>query len=169
MLCYGRNTARERCADATVVSEARSVGCRPLTEPKAQTLRSASGSARFALDRGTSSSSLGSQVGPHLTTRLAIRSHSATWLSLALIQFTGTGARRRFSPSLAKQSQPALYSDATAPRPPGFVRLSPSTRCSIRNTAFSIGDRRSILRRSMDDGCTIHTSHTRPRASRNVR
>jgi len=133
--------------------------------------RSISGSAR--LDRGgrggTSSSSLGSQVGPHLRTRLAMRHHSATWLSLALIQLTGTGASRRFSPLLAKQSQPLLYSDATAPRVPVCERRSPSTRCSIRKTAFSTGERLSILRRSIDDGCTIHTSQARPRASRKVR
>ena len=105
-------------------------------------------------------------------TRRAIRHHSETWLSLALIQFTGTGASRRFSPSLAKQSQPELNSVATAPRVPdvpGVARLSPITRCSIRNTAFSTGERRSILRRSVDDGWTIHTSHGRPRASRKVR
>src|SRR5947209_15791156 len=118
---------------------------------------------------GTSSSSSGSQVGPHLITPFAIRHHSATWVSGALIQLTGTGARRRFSPLLAKQSQPLLYSEATAPRVPEWARRSPSTRCSIRNTAFSIGERRSIFRRSMDEGCTIQTSQRRPRASRNVR
>lgn len=132
-------------------------------------LSTSSESARLDRLLGTVSSSLGSQVGPHLSTRFAIRHHSATWLSLALIQLTGTGASRRFSPLLAKHNQPLLYSDATAPRVPGCERRSPSTRCSIRNTAFSTGDRRSIFRRSIDDGCTIHTSHCRPRASRKVR
>src|SRR6185437_985614 len=123
---------------------------------------SSSGSSPPCLDRGTSCSSPGSQTGPHFSTRFAIRHHSATWLSLALIQLTGTGANRRFSPLLAKQSQPLLYSDATAPRVPVVARLSPRTRCSIRNTAFSTGDRRSILRLSIDDGWTIQTSQRRP-------
>lgn len=125
-------------------------------------------SALPARGRGTSSSP-GSQVGPHFSTRFAIRHHSATWLSLALIQFTGTGASRRFSPSLAKQSHPALYSEATAPRLPRLERRSPSTLCSIRCTAFSIGERRSILRLSIEEGCTIQTSQTFPRRSRKVR
>src|SRR5439155_25598912 len=117
---------------------------------------------RFPLDRGTFSSSAGSHVGPHLRTRFAILSHSATWLSLALIQFTGTGARRRFSPVLAKHSQPALYSDATAPRPPRLVRRPPNTPRPMRCTAFSTGVRRSILRRSIEDGCPSHPPQTRP-------
>lgn len=136
------------------------------------------GSAIYALRPGPgfrgadgegAASSAGSHVGPQATTRLAMRHHSATWASLALIQFTGTGARRRFSPPLAKQSQPELNSVATAPRLPGCARRSPITRCSMRKTAFSTGDRRSIRRRSIEEGCTIHTSHIWPLASGKLR
>jgi hypothetical protein len=123
----------------------------------------------LVLGRGTFCSSAGSQVGPHRTTRLAIRHHSATWLSLALIQLTGTGTSRLFSLLPEKHSQPELNSEDTAPLVPTLARRSPRTRCSMRLTAFSTGVRRSIFRRSMDDGWTIQTSQTFPLASRNVR
>src|SRR6266550_4227078 len=58
--------------------------------------------------------SLNLHYGPHLTTRLAACSQLDSRSGPTSGQPSGTGARRRFSPSLSKQSQPLLNSLATS-------------------------------------------------------
>ena len=111
--------------------------------------------------------------GPHLTTRFAACSHVASLSGPASSQPLGTGANRRFSPSLSKQSQPLLNSVATTTlRRNGLLRRSFEPRRSANPSNVS-GDaeepaRRSTFLLSAAAGVTSHTSHRLPLESRKV-
>src|SRR5438105_2298682 len=111
---------------------------------------------------------------PHLTTRLAAWSHVESRSGPASCQPSGTGARRRFSPSLSKQSQPLLYSLATVTlRRNALLRRSGVRRRSAKPSKVSRAPaeaaRRSTFLLSAAAGVTSHTSHRLPLESRKVR
>jgi hypothetical protein len=111
--------------------------------------------------------------GPHFTTRFAASSHVAIRSEPASSQPDGTGASRRFSPSLSKHSHPLLYSLATAAE----RRNRPLRRSGVRRRSRSprysefppVDARRSTFRLSAAVGVISHTSHRLPFVSRNVR
>jgi len=111
--------------------------------------------------------------GPHFTTRFAACSHIDSRSGPASCHPSGTGARRRFSPSLSKQSQPLLNSlDTTTCRWNGLRRRSGVCRRSASPpgvSAPSLLTRRSTFRRSAAAGVTSHTSHRLPPESVKVR
>ena len=111
--------------------------------------------------------------GPHLTTRFAAWSQEANRSGPASYQPSGTGARRRFSPSASKQSHPALYSLATSRfRWNGLLRRSGVRRRSEKpgkSPAPPPAIRRSAFRLSADSGVTSQTSHRFPLESTKVR
>lgn len=112
--------------------------------------------------------------GPHLTTRFAAWSHVESLSGPALLQSAGTGASRRFSPSLSKQSHPSLYSLATVTlRRNGLRRRSGVIlRSDVPSNSpplLAAAARRFALLRSAAAGVTSQTSHLRPLESRNVR
>lgn len=85
---------------------------------------------------------------------------------------SGTGASRRFSPTVSKQSHPYANSAATGARCCGS-EVSPSRRSrplrlSIVSTRSSSLTRRWENRRSAAVGWTCHTSHIFPCLSLNV-
>ena len=111
--------------------------------------------------------------GPHLTTRFAACSHVASLSGPASSHPVGTGASRRFSPSLSKQSQPLLNSVATTTlRRNGLLRRSLDPRRSANPSNVSAVPaelaRRSAFLRSAAAGVTSHTSHRLPLESRKV-
>jgi hypothetical protein len=113
--------------------------------------------------------------GPHFTTRLAACSQVDILSGPASCQPSGTGANRRFSPSHSKQSQPFVYSLATATDRRNGPRLRSGVRRRSRSPIYGVfvdapaAVRRSILRLSAAAGVTSHTSHLLPVESRNVR
>jgi hypothetical protein len=128
-----------------------------------------------AREDGALAAALNLHQGPHFTTRLALCSHVDILSGPASCQPSGTGASRRFSPSHSKQSQPLLYSLATATDRRNGPRLRSGVR--RRSSAPTYGlfaeapaaVRRSIFRLSAAAGVTSHTSHRLPVESRNVR
>ena len=111
--------------------------------------------------------------GPHFTTRLAACSHVDKRSGPACSHPSGTGARRRFSPSLSKHSQPSLNSLATTTwRRKGLRRRSGVWRRSANPpgvSASALLTRRSTLRLSAAAGVTSQTSHRFPLESVKVR
>lgn len=104
--------------------------------------------------------------GPHFTTRLAACSHVASRSGPASAQSSGTGASRRFSPSLSKHSQPLLNSlETTTCRLNGLRRRSGVCLRSASPagvSALPLFARRSTFLRSAAAGVTSHTSHRLP-------
>jgi hypothetical protein len=116
--------------------------------------------------------SLNLYQGAHLTTRFAAWSHVASRSGPASYQPSGTGARRRLSPSPSKQSHPPLYSLATSMvRWNGLFRRSGVCRRSEKpvEPAAPPALRRSAFRLSEDAGVTSQTSHRFPLESTKVR
>lgn len=133
---------------------------------------------RFVLAGGCGRSERAEPVnlyhGAHLTTRFAAWSHVASRSGPASYQPSGTGARRRLSPSPSKHSHPSLYSLATSRvRRNGFFRRSGVCRLSEKPAESPAPPpavrRRSAFRLSADDGVTSQTSHRFPLESTNVR
>ena len=121
---------------------------------------------------GVRSEALNLHQGAHLTTRFAAWSQVASRSGPASYQPSGTGARRRLSPSPSKHNHPSLYSLATSIfRWKGFFRLSGVCRRSEKpvESAAPPALRRSALRLSADAGVTSQTSHRFPLESTKVR
>ena len=121
---------------------------------------------------GARSEALNLHQGAHLTTRFAACSQVASRSGPASYHPSGTGARRRLSPSPSKHSHPSLYSLATSIfRWNGFFRRSGVCRRSEKpdESASPPALRRSAFRLSADAGVTSQTSHRFPLESTKVR
>jgi hypothetical protein len=107
--------------------------------------------------------------GGRRTTGFAKPHHSSSVSSSARPHASGTGARRRFSPPVSKQSQPAANSAATGERASFSSLRSTPERLSAKSTRSSSFTRRWKNLRSSDVGWTCHTSQILPFRSLNCR